>query len=216
MQLLVASRNKHKLKELAGLLQDLPLETVPASSIRGLPEIVEDGATIRDNAIKKAVETARVAKKLTLADDTGLEVDALKGEPGVRSARFAGEDATYHENNKKLLERLKGVPYDKRTARFRCVVAIADENGLCECVEGICNGTILEAERGGGGFGYDPLFIADGQTKTFAELSPEVKNRISHRAKAMQKAWAVLSRYLRERSAGADDSAPPPPQQERV
>ena len=215
MQLLVASRNKHKLRELAGLLQDLPLETVPASSIRGLPEIAEDGATIRDNAIKKAVETARVAKKLTLADDTGLEVDALKGEPGVRSARFAGEKATYHENNKKLLERLQGVPYDKRTARFRCVVAIADENGLRECVEGICNGTILEAERGGGGFGYDPLFIADGQTKTFGELSPEVKNRISHRAKAMQKAWAVLSRYLREHSAGADDS-PPPPQRERV
>jgi XTP/dITP diphosphohydrolase len=216
MQLLVASRNKHKLKELTALLKDLPLETVPATDIRGLSEVAEDGATIRDNAIKKAVETARVAKKLTLADDTGLEVDALKGEPGVRSARFAGEDATYHENNKKLLQRLEGVPYDKRTARFRCVVAIADGNGLCDCVEGICNGTILEAERGGGGFGYDPLFIADGQTKTFAELSPEVKNRISHRAKAMQKAWAVLSRYLREHSAGADDVPPPPPQRERV
>jgi len=216
MQLLVASRNKHKLKELTALLKDLPLEAVPPSDIRGLSEIVEDGATIRDNAIKKAVETARVAKKLTLADDTGLEVDVLKGEPGVRSARFAGEDATYHENNKKLLQRLEGVAYDKRTARFRCVVAIADENGLCECVEGICNGTILEAERGGGGFGYDPLFIADGQTKTFAELSPEVKNRISHRAKAMQKAWAVLSRYVREHSAGSDEAPPPPPQRERV
>src|SRR6266446_3551804 len=215
MQLLVASRNKHKLKELTALLKDLPLEAVAASDIRGLPEIVEDGATIRDNAIKKAVETARMAKKLTLADDTGLEVDALKGEPGVRSARFAGEDATYHENNKKLLERLAGVAYDKRTARFRCVVAIADENGLYDCVEGICNGTILEAERGGGGFGYDPLFIPDGQTKTFAELSPEVKNRISHRAKAMQKAWAVLSRYLREKSSGSEPSGPPP-RRERV
>jgi len=217
MQLLVASRNKHKLKELTALLKDLPLEAVTATDIRGLSEVVEDGATIRDNAIKKAVETARAAKKLTLADDTGLEVDALKGEPGVRSARFAGEDATYHENNKKLLQQLEGVAYDKRTARFRCVVAIADENGLYECVEGICNGAILEAERGGGGFGYDPLFIADGQTKTFAELSPEVKNRISHRAKAMQKAWAVLSRYLRERSTGGEDDAPPkPPQRERV
>jgi hypothetical protein len=104
-------------------------------------------------------------QKLTLADDTGLEVDALKGEPGVRSARFAGDEATYHENNKKLLKLLEGVVYEKRTARFRCVVAIADENGLYECVEGICNGTILEAERGGSGFGYDPLFLADGQTK---------------------------------------------------
>src|SRR5882724_5236967 len=217
MQLLLATRNKHKLKELAVMLQDLQLEVVSAADLPNLPGVVEDGATVRDNAVKKAVQMARMAKKLTLADDTGLEVDALKGEPGVRSARFAGEEATYHENNKKLLERLEGVAYDKRTARFRCVVAIADENGLCECVEGICNGTILEAERGGGGFGYDPLFIADGQTKTFAELSPEVKNRISHRAKAMQKAWAVLSRYLRERSSGADDDAPPkPPQRERV
>src|SRR5580704_5123366 len=173
MQLLVATRNKDKLKELAAMLHDLQIDVISVSDMPRLPEVVEDGATIRDNAIKKAVETARVAKKLTLADDTGLEVDALKGEPGVRSARFAGEDATYHENNKKLLQRLEGVAYDKRTARFRCVVA-----------------------------------IADGQTKTFAELSPEVKNRISHRAKAMQKAWAVLSRYLREHSAGNDDATP--------
>jgi XTP/dITP diphosphohydrolase len=142
-------------------------------------------------------------------------VDALKGEPGVRSARFAGDDATYHENNKKLLKLLEGVVYEKRTARFRCVVAIADENGLYDSVEGICNGMILEAERGGSGFGYDPLFLADGQTKTFAELSPEVKNRISHRAKAMQKAWALLSRYLREKSGGRDDT-PVPPRRERA
>jgi XTP/dITP diphosphohydrolase len=180
-----------------------------------LPGVVEDGATIRDNAIKKAVQMARMSKKLTLADDTGLEVDMLKGEPGVRSARFAGDEATYHENNKKLLKMLEGVAYEKRTARFRCVVAIADESGLYECAEGICNGTILEAERGGGGFGYDPLFIADGQTKTFAEISLEVKNRISHRAKAMQKAWALLSRYLREKGGGAGD-APVPPRHERA
>jgi len=201
MQLLVATRNKHKLKELRELLKDLPLEVVSAADIRGLKEVVENGATVRDNAAKKAVETASTAKMLTIADDTGLEVDALKGEPGVRSARFAGEDATYHENNKELLKRLEGVPLEKRSARFRCVMAIADEEGLYECVEGICNGTIIEAERGGGGFGYDPLFIADGQTKTFAEISPDVKNRISHRAKAMQKAWAVLSRYLREKGS---------------
>jgi XTP/dITP diphosphohydrolase len=206
MQLLVATRNKHKLKELRVLLKDLPLEVVSAADVRGLPEIVEDGATVRDNAAKKAVETASAAKMLTIADDTGLEVDALKGEPGVRSARFAGENATYHENNKELLKRLEGVALEKRSARFRCVMAIADEKGLFECVEGICNGTIIEAERGGGGFGYDPLFIADGQTKTFAEISPDVKNRISHRAKAMQKAWAILSRYLRERGAAAAEA----------
>lgn len=197
------------------MLRDLQLEVISAADMPKLPEIDEDGATVRDNAIKKAVEMARAAKKLTLADDTGLEVDALKGAPGVRSARFAGEKATYHENNKKLLKMLEGVAYDKRSARFRCVVAIADKNGLYDCVEGICNGTIIEAERGGGGFGYDPLFIADGQTKTFAGISPEVKNRISHRAKAMQKAWAVLSRYLREKSGGGGEAAPPP-RRERV
>jgi XTP/dITP diphosphohydrolase len=197
MQLLVATRNKDKLKEIHHLLTDLPFEVISAAEIRGLREIAEDGATIRDNAIKKAVESAQHAKMLTIADDTGLELDALNGQPGVLSARFAGEDAGYHENNLKLLKMLKGIPLEKRTARFHCVVAVANEDGLIETVEGICNGTIVEEERGGGGFGYDPLFLPGGQVKTFGELPPEVKNRISHRAKALQKTWAVLSRYAR-------------------
>ena len=201
MQLLIATRNRDKLKEISAILADLNLEVISTADRKDLPEIVEDGATVRDNAVKKAVETARAARMLTLADDTGLEVDALNGEPGVRSARFAGENATYHENNKKLLSQLHGLPLEKRSARFRCVVAIADENGLVDTVEGICNGVIVVEERGGGGFGYDPLFIPDGQVKTFAELSLDVKNRISHRAKALQKARAMLFRYLRERSA---------------
>jgi XTP/dITP diphosphohydrolase len=196
MQLLVATRNRDKLRELRELLKELDLEIISANDVN-VPEVVEDAPTVRENAIKKAVETAKAAKKLTLADDTGLEVDALNGEPGVRSARFAGDNVSYPENNKKLLKMMQGVPAEKRTARFRCVVAIADENGLVDTVEGICNGVIVEDERGGGGFGYDPLFIPDGQTKTFGELTAEVKNRISHRAKATQKAWAVLSRYLR-------------------
>ena len=198
MQLLIASRNKHKIKEIAAILDDLKLDIVSSADLPNLPEIVEDAPTIRDNAIKKATQTALMAKRLTMADDTGLEVDALKGEPGVHSARFAGEKATYHENNKKLLERLQGVPLEKRTASFRAVIALADETGLIEVVEGICNGMIIEDERGGNGFGYDPLFIADGQVKTFAEMPEESKNRISHRAKALQKAWAVLSKYVRE------------------
>lgn len=201
MQLLVATGNRHKLKEIAAILAELDLDIRSSADIPGLKEIKEDGATLQDNAIKKAVETAKAAKMLTLADDTGLEVDALNGEPGVRSARFAGEEATDYENIKKLMTQLQGVPMEKRTAHFRCVIAIADQNGLVDTVEGICNGTILDEERGGGGFGYDPLFIADGQVKTFAEISPDVKNRISHRAKALQKAWAVLSRYLREKGA---------------
>jgi len=201
MQLLVATRNKHKLKEIAAILEELKLDLRSAADIPGLADVIEDAATVRDNAIKKAVETAKFAKMLTIADDTGLEVDALNGEPGVRSARYAGDDASYFENNKKLLANLQGVPSEKRTARFRCVIAIADEKGLVECVEGICNGAIIADEKGGGGFGYDPLFIADGQVKTFAEISPDVKNRISHRGKALQKAWAVLSRYLREHTS---------------
>jgi XTP/dITP diphosphohydrolase len=200
MQLLVATRNRHKLVEIRDILAELQFEIVSPAAVPGLPEIVEDAATIRDNAIKKAVETARAAGMLTLADDSGLEVDALGGQPGVRSARYAGENATYHENNKKLLKALEGVPADKRTGRFRCVMAVADAAGLVDVVEGICNGVLIEAERGGGGFGFDPLFIADGQVKTFAELSPEVKNRISHRAKALQKAWAVLNRYQRDKT----------------
>lgn len=201
MQLLVATRNRDKLKEIAAILADLNLEIISSADVRHLEEVEEDAPTVRDNAIKKAVETAKAAKMLTLADDTGLEVDSLNGEPGVRSARYAGDKASYHENNKKLLASLHGLPMEKRTARFRCVVAIADVNGLVDTVEGICNGVIIEDERGGGGFGYDPLFIPDGQVKTFGELSLDVKNRISHRAKALQKAWAVLSRYVREHSA---------------
>jgi XTP/dITP diphosphohydrolase len=198
MQLLVATRNRHKLKEIEAILAELNFDIRASADIPGLAEVKEDADTVRDNAIKKAVETAKASKLLTLADDTGLEVDALNGEPGVHSARFAGDEATYFENTKKLLSMLHGVPFEKRTARFRCVVAIADANGIVDTVEGICNGAILEEERGGGGFGYDPVFIPDGQVKSFGELSPDVKNRISHRAKALQKAFAVLSRYLRE------------------
>ncbi|MCS7048917.1 MAG: XTP/dITP diphosphatase [Verrucomicrobiae bacterium] len=200
MQLVVATRNKHKLRELRALLSDLDFEVVSVSDLPNVPEVVEDQPTLRDNAIKKAVETARATGRLTLADDSGLEVDALGGAPGVMSAHYAGENASYHENNKKLLAALAGVPLEKRTARFRCVVAIADANGLVDTVEGVCNGLILTEERGGNGFGYDPLFLPDGQVKTFGELPAEIKNRISHRAKALQKAWAVLSRYARTRA----------------
>ena len=151
MQLLVATRNKHKLKEIEAILAELNLDIRSAADVPGLADIIEDADTVRDNAIKKAVETAKFAKMLTIADDTGLEVDALNGEPGVRSARYAGDDASYFENNKKLLANLKGVPAEKRAARFRCVIAIADETGLVECVEGICNGAIIADEKAAAG-----------------------------------------------------------------
>ena len=205
MQLLVATRNKDKLKEIRTLLADLGFDILSAAEVPNLKEVVEDASTVRDNAVKKAQETAAATKMLTLADDTGLEVEALNGEPGVRSARYAGEGVTYHENNKKLLERLQSIPREKRAASFRCVVAIADANGIVEVVEGICNGSITELETGGNGFGYDPVFLPDGQVKTFAEMPLEKKNRISHRAKALQKAWAVLSKYKREHGEGGEE-----------
>src|SRR3989442_13410470 len=151
MQLLVATRNRHKLREIEAILAELNFEIRCSADIAGLADVKEDAGTIRDNAVKKAVETAKAAKMLTLADDTGLEVDALNGEPGVHSARYAGAEATDFENIKKLMNLLHGVPPEKRTAHFRCVVAIADANGLVDTVEGVCNGALLEEERGGGG-----------------------------------------------------------------
>jgi XTP/dITP diphosphohydrolase len=203
MRLLIASRNKNKVREIGEMLKDLKLDIFSSADIPSLPEIKEDKKTTRENAIKKALETAKHAAQkgdfLVLADDSALEVDALAGEPGVKSARFAGEKCTGHDNNVKLLGLMQKIPQEKRGARFRCVLAIARTSPkpeLIEAVEGICVGAIAFEERGGGGFGYDPIFIPDGQVKTFAELSPAVKNRISHRARAVEKARLILERLV--------------------
>ena len=164
-----------------------------------LPEVIEDGATFEDNAIKKAVTIARLTEMWTIADDTGLEVDALGGEPGVYSARYAGEPVSYEANNAKLLSALVGTK--DRTARFRCVIALSSPSGDARTVEGRCEGSIIDALRGDGGFGYDPLFEPVGYGQTFAEMDIDEKNRISHRAVALQKArdeWFASAKNTKE------------------
>ncbi len=183
MRLVLATRNLHKVEELQALLGPGNVEIVPASAFPDVPDVVEDGDTFEANAIKKAVTLARATGLPALADDSGLEVDALKGAPGVRSARYAGEPVSHDANNRKLLEALRDEK--NRTARFRCVLALAEPSGEVRTVEGVCEGHIAGACRGTGGFGYDPLFIPDGYRETFAELSPMEKNLLSHRGRAV-------------------------------
>ena len=193
MKLVLATRNPGKVRELSQLLSPLGYEVLSLEHFPGVPEVVEDGATFKDNAVKKATAVARHTGQLALADDSGLEVDYLGGAPGVRSARFAGEGHDDRANNEKLLRLLAGVPPEKRTARFRCVVAVATPEGKVLTTEGTCEGIIAEEPRGEGGFGYDPLFYVPSCGKTFAELEPEVKNRISHRGRALALMREILS-----------------------
>lgn len=189
MKLLIATGNRHKFQEISAILDFSHLSLVSLKDLAGVPEVVEDGHTFEANAIKKAVALARFSGMWTLADDSGLEVDGLNGEPGVWSARYAGEPSDDAANNRKLLANLEGV--SNRRARFRCVIALADPAGQARTVSGACEGSLLTALRGGGGFGYDPLFVPEGYELTFAEISPEIKNTISHRARAL--ALAVRS-----------------------
>jgi XTP/dITP diphosphohydrolase len=194
MKLLIATGNSHKLREIRAILNIPGLEIVsPREWPHPLPDIVEDGATFEANAIKKAMLTALAAGLWTLADDSGLEVEALGNAPGVRSARYAGEPSNDAANNALLLKNLAGIP--DRRARFRCAIALCSPTGRGQVVEGACPGSMLADPRGTHGFGYDPLFVPDGHTLSFAELSDAEKNAISHRAKALQKAretWGAL------------------------
>ena len=195
--IILATRNKNKVKEIKMLLADLPVNVISLSELkREVPKIIEDGNTFEENAIKKAVTISKISKKITLADDSGLEVDSLEGKPGIYSARFAGGYATDRDNNLKLLEHLKGISEDKRTAQFKCVIAIANDKSVLKVVEGICKGHIGFSEKGINGFGYDPIFICQDYNKTFAELELKIKNKISHRAKALEKAKLVLEEIL--------------------
>ncbi len=199
VKILLASRNKEKLKELAACLQEVQATILTPDDVTDAPEIEETGLTFQENATKKATEVARATGLLTIADDSGLVVDALEGRPGVWSSRYAGENATDKENNEKLLREMANVPEELRTARFVCAAAVADATGLIGIVEGTCEGSIAFEERGQHGFGYDPLFIRTGYNKTFAELGPDIKNRVSHRFLAMQKAAILLERYVTEK-----------------
>jgi XTP/dITP diphosphohydrolase len=194
LTVVLATRNPGKVVEIRSILSELKLEIRSLSEMPESPEVVEDGATLEENAMKKAREVYDRFHLLTLADDSGLEVYALGMKPGVRSARFAGEKATYADNNRKLLEALSGVPAPRRGARFRSVAALAGE-GIMRTIEGACTGRIADIEAGKGGFGYDPLFIPDGFEETFAELASETKNRISHRALAFNRVKQILREY---------------------
>lgn len=184
--IVLASRNKHKIEELRETLAPLGIELKSSYDFPNLKEVVEDKSTLKGNALKKARYVFRETGLPALSDDTGLEVDALEGRPGVYSARYAGESATYQDNTNKLLDELSGVDMKSRGARFRTVVALVTENDFYT-FEGICRGTILREERGDKGFGYDPVFCPEGYDKTFAELDAGTKNKISHRGKAIEK-----------------------------
>lgn len=197
-KIVIASRNMGKIEEYREMLRDLPLEIVSLIEFSDLPEIQETGSTFRENALLKARATAAAVGQMALADDSGLEVDYLQGAPGVFSSRYAGSGKNDEANNKKLLEALRGVPLDKRRARFRCVIAIVTPQGKEFLSEGVCEGKITFRPSGTKGFGYDPLFLIPSLEKTFAELGSDVKNRISHRAQAMRAMRDVLIHLLEE------------------
>lgn len=193
MELVLASGNRGKIAELKKLLAPLQITVKSLADYPDMPETVEDGETFQANAIKKAREAAAYTGIMALADDSGLEVDYLKGLPGVHSARFAGEPKDDAANNRKLLALLQGVPWEQRTARFRCVVALCTPQGEVYTSEGTCEGYILEQLKGQGGFGYDPLFYVPELNQTFAEIDLEIKNKISHRGKALAGAIKILT-----------------------
>lgn len=198
-EIVLATTNPGKLREFRELLKQSNLDIAVKSlaDFPELPEIQETGQTFKENALIKATAVARHTGLLTMADDSGLEVDYLDGAPGILSARFAGEPKSDKRNNQKLLRLLAGVPQNKRGARFRCVIAIVSPDGTEAFAEGSCAGMIGFAEKGQYGFGYDPLFIVPEYGVTLAELDPAIKNQISHRAQAFRHAVGVLQSILR-------------------
>jgi XTP/dITP diphosphohydrolase len=194
MELVLATRNQHKVTEISGMLKDLGLRVRSLAEFRDAPEVIEDGTTYEENALKKARSAATFTGKPALADDTGLEVDALEGRPGVHAARFAGDRCSYQDNISKLLTLLKGIPRERRGARFVCVLALVMPDGREEMVRGELEGWITEEPVGAEGFGYDPVFFSPQAEKTLAELRPEEKNRISHRWRAIERARELFKR----------------------
>lgn len=200
--LLIATHNPGKLREYRELLAAVPARLLYLPDVGVISEPEESGGTYADNARIKAAYYARRSGLLTLADDSGLEVDALGGEPGVRSARYAGAGASDRQRYELLLSRLDGVPWEQRTARFQCAIAIAKSSGQVWNVQGSCEGVIGFEPRGKHGFGYDPVFFFPELGATMAELAPEVKNQVSHRARATQQAVPLLVSLLEGASAG--------------
>ena len=193
--LLLATTNRHKLEEYSAIFSDIRFELLSLYDVRLDINVEETGTTFAENAILKAQTYAQATGILSLADDSGLEIDALGGAPGVYSARFAGVNTSYEERFRLIEQQLQGLPMEQRTARFRCSIALAEPSGYYCVVEGVIEGQIAESPRGDHGFGYDPIFLVPELGKTTAELTPDQKNRISHRGRAAQKARILLANW---------------------
>jgi len=196
MEIVLATGNKNKLREFQEILSADGITIVAQSEFDNCPEVVENGRTFAENALLKARAIAKHTGRVTIADDSGLEVDALNGAPGIYSARFAGENADDAQNNRKLLQELDGVPEEKRAARFTCVIAVASPSGEEKTVEGNYPGRIIEKLRGAGGFGYDPVFLDPVSGRTYSEMTAEQKNAISHRSRAIHALKKLLPEFL--------------------
>ena len=195
-QLVVATKNKKKLSEIKEILKGIDLDLSSLDIYKNAPEVLENGKTFQENAIKKAVRLALFTGQLCLGEDSGLCVDALGGAPGIYSARFSGKDKSDIKNNLKLLRLLRDLPSSKRKAHYVCAVALADKKGLVGVVGGRCNGLIAFEPKGSAGFGYDPLFYIPKYKKTFAQLGEKIKHKMSHRYHALKKAKRIIEKYI--------------------
>lgn len=207
--IVLATRNEGKVKEFQGLIKDFPIEIRSLNDFGPIPEVEEDGETFDDNAYKKALFTARVLGLPAISDDSGLVVEALDGDPGIRSARYAGEEATDQDNIKKLLSEMEGEK--NRKAAFECVISLAVPSGPALTYEGRCEGEITTKQHGDAGFGYDPVFYYPPLGKTFAELSMDEKNKISHRGLALREFGAEFDKVIKWLNARLEESKPPKP-----
>ena len=194
-EIVIATKNPDKKRELANLLKGIGIKVISLDKYPGSPAAREGNTSFRENAIRKAMAVSKFTQKAAIADDSGLETEALGGRPGIRSSRFAGSGATYAQNNRKLLKMLKGTKMKERGAQFRCVVAVCDYPRVIGVVEGKIQGMIALTPKGKSGFGYDPVFVVPGYKKTFAQLGPKIKNRISHRAQALKKVERLIMIY---------------------
>ena len=193
--IVAATKNRHKIQEIEAITQEFGMSIISRDEA-GVPdiEINEDGETFEENSYKKAFEIMKLCNNITIADDSGLEVDCLDGAPGVYSARFAGKDGDDDANNRKLTELIKDVPYEQRTGRFVSVITMVFPDGENISARGEVEGHLLTEKRGTSGFGYDPLFVPEGYDRTFGELGPEIKNSISHRSRALARLRELLDR----------------------
>jgi len=195
LQIVLATHNRGKMKEMSSILAHLPVKLLTLDDFPQIGEIPETGETLKENAFIKAETVHQKTGLPALADDTGLEVDALDGAPGVHSSRYDGETATFEDNCRKMMQEMDGIPAEERTARFHTVIAFVSDSGN-EWTEGMVEGRILEKKQGDGGFGYDPLFYYPPLKKTFAELNSEQKNNISHRGKALRNFCRILEKRI--------------------